>query len=455
MHTSEIVICGAGIAGIATAWALTERGITDLLLVDERAPLSLTSDKSSECYRDFWPGPGDAMVGLISRSIDLLERLAAETDNRIGLSRRGYLYATSTPAGLARLRAAAEESCGLGAGPLRVHTGQPGAPAYRPVAEGYTDAPGGADLLLDQGLIREQFPYLAECAGLLHTRRCGWLSAQQLGMELLERARARGVRLVRARLTGVEIERGRVTAVWLGDGLSQARVATGTLVNAAGPLLGHVAAMLGLELPVYNELHIKVAFNDHQGVVPRDAPMLICAEPVAPWWSAEERAELAQSEETRALLGPLAAGAHLRPEGGRGSAMLLLLWNYHAAACPPTFPIAPDPLQAELALRGLATLVPGLATYIGRMPRPSLDGGYYTKTPENRPLIGPLPLEGAFVLGALSGFGVMAACAAGELLAAHILGAALPPYAPAFLPARYADPAYQALLAGWGDTGQL
>jgi hypothetical protein len=34
-------------------------------------------------------------------------------------------------------------------------------------------------------------------------------------------------------------------------------------------------------------------------------------------------------------------------------------------------------------------------------------------------------------------------------------GAVLPDYAPAFAPARYADPAYQARLAHWGDSGQL
>jgi len=59
------------------------------------------------------------------------------------------------------------------------------------------------------------------------------------------------------------------------------------------------------------------------------------------------------------------------------------------------------------------------------------------------------------ILGALSGFGVMATCAAGELLAAHVTGAALPGYAPAFLLSRYQDPAYRALLQNWGDTQQL
>ena len=84
-----------------------------------------------------------------------------------------------------------------------------------------------------------------------------------------------------------------------------------------------------------------------------------------------------------------------------------------------------------------------------------LDGGYYTKTVENRPLIGPLPIPGAYVIGALSGFGVMAACAAGELLAAHVTKSELPEYANAFLLDRYMDPIYSSKLDSWEETGQL
>ena len=78
------------------------------------------------------------------------------------------------------------------------------------------------------------------------------------------------------------------------------------------------------------------------------------------------------------------------------------------------------------------------------------------KTEENLPLIGPMATGGAFVVGALSGFGVMAAAAAGELAALHVTGAGLPQYASAFHPARYQDPGYLATLrAGAGDDGQL
>ena len=87
--------------------------------------------------------------------------------------------------------------------------------------------------------------------------------------------------------------------------------------------------------------------------------------------------------------------------------------------------------------------------------RPHIDGGYYVKTRENRPLIGPVPVEGLYISCAYSGFGVMASCAGGELIARYITGAPLPGYAPAFLLSRYQNPEYIDLLDKWGDGGQL
>jgi glycine/D-amino acid oxidase-like deaminating enzyme len=100
-------------------------------------------------------------------------------------------------------------------------------------------------------------------------------------------------------------------------------------------------------------------------------------------------------------------------------------------------------------------MIPSLKAYLTRLPKASIDGGYYTKTRENRPLIGKLPVEGAYIIGGVSGFGVMAGCGAGELLAAHITDSDLPRYASAFSPERYKDPDYQKLLETWPDSGQL
>lgn len=458
-RTSNVVICGAGIAGISAAYHLAVRqNVRNVILVDERAPLCLTSDKSTECYRNWWPGPGDAMVRLTNRSIDLLEELARESDNAFHLSRRGYLFVTGDLAQIPRFRRVAEESCALGAGPLRVHGDGAGKEPYTPApATGFEDLPTGADLILDPGLIREHFAFLShDVVAALHTRRCGRMSAQQLGMYMLERARERGVRLLNARLEGIDVEGGRVRGVRLRDAAGVRRIATDTFVNAAGPFVKEVGAMVGVDLPVSCELHAKIAYNDHLGVIPQVAPLFYWADPQHLPWSEEERRLLAESEETRWLLEPFPPGPHGLPEGTPGSQSQLCLWTYDVEKMEPVVPPPlPDPHYFEVVLRGLSRMIPGLTAYFERLPRPVVDGGYYAKTAENRPLIGPLPVEGAYILGALSGFGIMVGCAAGELLAAHVTGASLPDYAPWFLLERYQDAAYQDVLANWDDSGQL
>jgi len=456
--TTDVLICGAGIAGIAAAYQLSvKRGIKKVMLVDERPPLSLTSDKSTECYRNWWPGPGEAMVSLMNRSIDLLEDLARECDNRVRLNRRGYLFATAEPARIPTFQRVAEEAAELGAGTVRYHQGQPDKPAYTPApAQGFEDQPTGSDLITDRELIRKHFPYLSErTIALVHPRRCGWFSAQQLGMYMLEQAREYGARFLLSRVEGVELSKGRVEAVHLNGGGGPNRISTRYFVNAAGPFLPHVGKMMGVDLPVFHELHAKVSIRDPLRVVARDAPLLIWTDSAFLPWSEEERAVLVESGKTRFLLDEFPSGVHARPEGGPDSDTVLILWTYDTSPKEPIFPLTFDPHYPEIVLRGLAVMIPGLRAYFSRLPKPVVDGGYYTKTRENRPLIGPLPLDGAYVIGALSGFGVMASCAAGELLAAHLTGSSLPSYAPAFTLERYHDPAYQKLLETWEETGQL
>ncbi len=454
-RTAEVVICGAGIAGVAAAYHLAvRRGVSDVVLVDERPPLSLTSDKSAECYRNWWPGPGDAMVAAMNRSIDLLEELARESGNVFRLNRRGYLFATADPARVPQFVRAAEEAATLGAGPVRRHERRDS--DYRPApADGFEAQPTGCDVITDRPLIRRHFGWLADdTLALLHARRCGWFSGQQLGMYLLERARDKGVRLLEGRVEGVETVGGRVAAVNVSGAGGTRTVATPRFVVAAGPLLQSVGRLVGVELPVFCERHAKVAFNDTLGAMPRGAPLTIWTDPVRLPWSDEERAELAGSEHRR-LLDEFPAGVHGRPEGSGESQAVLLVWTYDVEPLEPTFPVRFDPTYPEIAIRGMSRMVPAMGAYLARLPRTFVDGGYYTKTRENRFLAGPLPLDGAYVIGALSGYGLMSSNAAADLLAAHITNAPLPPYASAFTLDRYDDPAYQALLANWGDSGQL
>ena len=456
MRTSaEVVICGAGIAGIALAHELSRtHGMRRVVIVDERPPMSLTSDKSSEAYRNWWPGPDDAMIRLMNRSIDLLEELARASGNRFLMNRRGYLWCTADPIRAEDYREHGLKAAAEGAGELRIHTGRMSDPDYRPhAADGWEDQPDGADLILEDMLLQQAFPGLGrDVYAALHTRRCGWLSGQQLGMELLERARAAGVEVVEGRVERVETAGGRVCGVKLSGRSGNLTIPTGRFVDAAGPMLKQVARLLDEELPVFSELHLKTSFEDHLGVVPRDLPLLVWDDPQRLSWSAEEREALAASEETAWLSKTLPAGAHMRPEGKRH---VLLLWPYHTDPVPETFPLEIPAEYTELCLRGLTTVLPGLEAYLDRLPRGYVDGGYYTRTRENRPLACPLAVEGAFVHGALSGFGLMASMGTAEICAAHIAGGALPAWAPAFDLARYADADYLARLEAWGDDGQL
>lgn len=277
-------------------------------------------------------------------------------------------------------------------------------------------------------------------------------------MWMLEQARAAGVELVEGRLTAVSVESGRVSGVEIArPGGHVEPISTRTLVNAAGPLAPEVGRFCGLKLPLVNELHGKVYLDDVEGVVPRELPLMIWCDPVTLDWSDEERAGLAADPELAYLTRSLPGGVHFRPEGGVGSRVLLLLFTYHLEARTAVWPPRFDPWYPEVALRAVSRMVPGLGVYLGdKMRRPFVDGGYYCKTSENRLLAGPTAIAGLHLLCGFSGYGIMAAPAAAELLGAAIAGGSSPSYAADFRLDRYADPAYQARLQrGEFASGQL
>jgi glycine/D-amino acid oxidase-like deaminating enzyme len=183
------------------------------------------------------------------------------------------------------------------------------------------------------------------------------------------------------------------------------------------------------------------------------------------------------------------------------------------------YPLSVDPsllldhdFYPEICLRGLETMVPGFSQYTrgdNDVPRStSVDGGYYTRTPENVPLVDPVchtgpllkfkphrdhadastppPVEsgefapgghsfsgqgdsdddmvsvqGMYLCGGLSGFGMMGGHAAGELAAMHVTGSSsldaggsASQYAAALSPARYGDASYVNGLADQIESGK-
>ena len=440
---AQVVICGAGIAGVSAAFHLARLGVTDIVVVDDRPPLTLTSDKSTECYRNWWPTK--PMVDLMSRSIDLLESYAIESGDRFSLSRRGYLYVTADPDELASMVNAAEAIGNLGAGGVRIHRSAS--------VNGDDDTLDGADVFLTGDALRSRFEYLTPTAlGGVHVRRAGWLSAQQLGAWMVEEILASGGVFLQGSVDAVGSDDRGIRWVSV-EGVGT--ITTSTFVNAAGPLAGDVGKLIGVDLPIHSEIHQKVSFKDHKQAFPRQAPMVIWNDPQRLAWDNEVREMLVESGYSDAV-GTLPPFVHGRPEGGPGSEWALGLWEWRTRTTEnPSWPLPEDPLYPELVMRGLSAMLPAMSVYAEALPHHTVDGGYYTKTIENMPIVGPAGPTGSYVCGALSGYGIMAACAVGELVALHITRGELPPYSSACDLRRYDDPAYVASLATLGATGQI
>ena len=453
--TAEVAVIGAGNIGIAVAYYLAIRhGVRDIILIDARDPMSLTSAQSGENYRNWWPHP--VMTAFTDDSIGMLEEIAAATGNRINMTRRGYALVTRRP-DPADLIADIYRAYGRDADRMiRIHDGAAAGTAHRPaVSAAWESAPGGVDVLCDSALIRKTFPYYApDVRTVLHIRRAGSISGQQLGQFMLETIRGAGGRLLRGEVMAIEASAPFMLAIGMREGSVNLRAER--LVNAAGPFLRDIAAMLGEDMPVSCIYQQKISFEDRAGAIARTMPFTIDLDGQTLPWSNEERAILADDPATARLLAPMPGGIHCRANGAETGTWIKLGWAFNAKASDPHAPEPMDSQFPDIVLRAASRLHPGLKAYVGRLPRGARHyGGYYTMTEENWPLIGPMRTPGAFVAGALSGFGTMSACAAGSIAAAWVTGRKLPDYAAALSPTRHADESLMAELAALNSRGVL
>jgi len=450
----DIAVIGAGIVGLACAYYLAlSRRTPKVAVIDPLPPMSLTSAASGENYRNWWPHP--VMTAFTDFSTDLMEVISNESDNRLHMTRRGYALATRQANPDDLLRQLHEGYGSEGAGKIRTHRKGSTSSYQRALSADWQSAPDGVDVIQDRDILERCFPtFDRDVATVLHIRRAGDISGQQLGSFMLEHLRAKDGKVIRGRV--VEVSRTRNFTLMVADADGRTSLTADIVVNAAGPSVGDVAELLGESLPVVNVFQQKIAFEDVRGAIDRQMPFSIDLDGQAIDWTEQERAVLAEDPASEWLTKAMPGAIHCRPEGGDRGNWIKVGWAFNTTASVPVPDLPLDPNFPEIVLRGASRLNPGLKAYYGRLPsRMTHYGGYYTMTKENWPLIGPMKTDGAYVAGALSGFGTMAACATGALCARWVYGEALPEFARPLSLARYDDKDLMQSLLDGGNKGVL
>lgn len=402
-----VAVIGSGIAGVSSAYFLFKSGIKNIVIIDPDGPLSRTSSRSAQCYRNWWLDPKISL--LVNHSIKLLLEIAERSGtNPISLDRNGYLWFSKTSEHPeAHLKEFRKVEGIRTTGGIRQHidTSTGYQRAWGDLVAGGVDPElPGVDLLVGS-FAADVFPSLSkEVTSVMHTRLCGCLDALCLGNFYLKESKAR---VIKGEVSTIEQKRGKYSIRIAGS--DQIKTVTAEkLIIAAGAWSSQMLTKMGVAMPkMENILHERMVFEDTHGLLPRDMPLLLSSD------------DIEYEEDKRSV------GAYLRPLGQAKD--VLLGWAYDAEDCdPPVWPpdLTEKQVRADRVLKAASYMVPAFAKYrnMAADDQKFLDsiqhvGGYYTQTYTKRPLIGPiLELPGVFLNTAMAGMGIMASAACGELV---------------------------------------
>ncbi|MBA4501219.1 NAD(P)/FAD-dependent oxidoreductase [Marinobacterium marinum] len=370
--STDFLIIGGGILGAATAWSLARQAPagTGIRLVEAGMLASATTSQAAALLTRVRPDP--AMAALVAETFAAVEQLDSILDVPLPLRQVGSLHLATDAPGQQYLRDTARTASNLGvvSEPLMQEDVRRHAPwlsikgdaeALFVPADGYMDP-----VQLAQGYIK---------------------AARQAGVEVVQHCRVHALMRQQDRIVGVETSSGPMSAE--------------TVICCAGPWAIQMLAQQGIHLamaPVRSHYWITEA---DQALFPAESPMVILPD----------------------------ANAYARPEVG---GLLFGLRDRQAVygdpACLPEdihgylFNRDPDGLEClESSWQDLANVFPALE----RLGIAHYMTGVSSYTPDGKPLLGDVDVQGLLVATGCSGGGVALSGGIGRLLAEMALGQTL------------------------------
>jgi sarcosine oxidase subunit beta len=218
-ESAEVVVIGGGVAGLSTARALVELGVSDVLVLERAAIASGGSGKTSGVVRCHYGVR--SLAAMAWRSLEVLDHAQEILGAESGYRRTGYLVGVgASNRGSLRANVAMHRALGI-----------------------------EVDLVgLDRA--QELWPWARteDFAEFAYEPRGGYGDGHQTALAFAGAAR-RGGATVRSNspVKALEVRGDRVVAVGLSDGT---RIGAGQVVVAAGPWSVPLARAVGVELPI-------------------------------------------------------------------------------------------------------------------------------------------------------------------------------------------------------------
>lgn len=237
--TADIVIVGGGLEGAAAAWALSERGVTDVTVLERNTVGSGMTGKSSGIVRCHYGV--SSLAAMATVGLEVFEKAEEYFGTDIGFRQTGYV---------------------VGVGEPNVDNLRKSLAAQREV--------GVQSEEIDAAEVAELWPWadLEPFAAFGWEARGGYGDAYQTAQAFAVSARAAGVRIMQgANVTGLKLDGGRVTGAELADGT---RISAGTVVVATGVWTRPFLLPYGVDVPirVHREQIVTIKPGVETGPVP-------------------------------------------------------------------------------------------------------------------------------------------------------------------------------------------